>query len=336
VSGREALGWTDWFAQAFVEYESQGLSVGRVAVQHRGEVDVLAGEREVRARGVAAVGDWVVLDPHGSVHAILPRTSAFSRLSVSGRTEEQVVAANVDSVFLMQSFGQDLSTRRLERYLAAAWQSGAAPVVVLTKLDLAEAPAEDVARIEEVALGVPVHAVSAISGEGLAALDPYLGPGSTVALLGSSGVGKSTLVNRLLGADVLRTGALRDDGKGRHTTVNRELVSLPGGALVIDTPGMRELQLWADEEALETTFADVSALAAECGFADCAHETEPGCAVRAALASGELAAARYESFCALQRELAALAARREAKVVADARKTRSRPVRRRGRPNEHD
>jgi ribosome biogenesis GTPase len=335
VSGREALGWTAWFAQAYVEYEARGLAVGRVAVQHRGAVDVLAGEQEVRARGVAAVGDWVVLDAHGAVHAILPRTSAFSRLSVSGRTEEQVVAANVDSVFLMQSFGPDLSPRRLERYLAAAWESGAAPVVVLTKLDLAETPAEDVERIEEVALGVPVHAVSALSGEGLASLDPYLCPGSTVALLGSSGVGKSTLVNRLLGADVLRTGALRDDGKGRHTTVNRELVSLPGGALVIDTPGMRELQLWVGEEALETTFADVSSVVAECAFADCRHETEPGCAVRAALASGELAAARYESFRALQRELAELTARRDAKVIADERKGRRRSARRRGGPSGH-
>jgi ribosome biogenesis GTPase len=335
VSAREALGWTTWFAEASVEYEAQGLEVGRVAVQHRGAVDVLTGEREVRVQGVAAVGDWVVLDPRGAVQAILPRTSAFSRLSVSGRTEEQVVAANVDSVLLLQSFGPDINPRRLERYLAAAWQSGAAPVVVLTKLDLAETPAEDVERIEEVALDVPVHAVSALSGEGLESLDPYLAPGSTVALLGSSGVGKSTLVNRLLGADLLRTGSLRDDGKGRHTTVNRELVSLPGGALVIDTPGMRELQLWAGEEALEKTFADVASLVAECAFADCGHETEPGCAVRAALASGELATARYESFRALQRELAGLAARRDAKAVADERRSRRRADRRRGRPSEH-
>jgi ribosome biogenesis GTPase / thiamine phosphate phosphatase len=324
VSSLESLGWAPRFADAFVPFEQQGFDVGRVAVQHRGEVDVVTAADERRVRGAAAVGDWVVLDPRGTIHAILPRKSAFSRMSVSGRTEEQVVAANVDAVFLVQSFGPDLNARRLERYLAAAWESGAAPVIVLTKVDLATAPTEEMAPIEAVALGVPVHPISSVTGEGLVALDAYLAPGQTVALLGSSGVGKSTLLNRLLGVDRFATGPLRDDGKGRHTTTNRELVTLPGGALVIDTPGMRELQLWVGDEALETTFEDVSLLAAQCRFADCAHETEPGCAVREALASGALSEERFESFRKLQRELAALAARQDAKPTADQRKEQRR------------
>ncbi len=327
MSSRESLGWTPALADAFAPFEQQGFDVGRVVAQHRGAVDVLTSEDEIRVRGAAAVGDWVVLDPRRLVHSILPRTSAFSRMSVSGRTEEQVVAANVDAVFLVQSFGPDLNARRLERYLAAAWESGAAPVVVLTKVDLATEPALEMAPIESVAVGVPVHPVSSVTGEGLTALNAYLAPGQTIALLGSSGVGKSTLLNRLLGVERFATGPLRDDGKGRHTTTNRELVVLPGGALAIDTPGMRELQLWVGEEALETAFADVALLENQCRFADCGHESEPGCAVRAALASGALSEERFESFRKLQRELAALAARQGAKRAAENRKERRRVTR---------
>jgi ribosome biogenesis GTPase len=227
-------------------------------------------------------------------------------------------------VFLVTDCGRDFKPRRLERYLTAAWDSGADPVVVLTKSDLAEDPWETVAQAEAIALGVPVHAVSSVTGEGLDGLEPHLAPGRTVALLGSSGVGKSTLANRLLGEELLATGDLRRDGRGRHTTTHRELVRLPGGALLLDTPGMRELQLWADESALNETFADVAELARQCRFTDCAHGSEPGCAVGAALADGTLPEVRWESYRKLQRELHSLALRQDARLRSEARKERRR------------
>jgi ribosome biogenesis GTPase len=223
-------------------------------------------------------------------------------------------------VFLVTDCGRDFKPRRLERYLTATWDSGADPVIVLTKSDLADDISETVAEAEAVAFGVPVHAVSSVTGEGLEALDPELVPGRTVVPLGSSGVGKSTLANRLLGQELLATGDLRRDGRGRHTTTHRELVRLPGGALLLDTPGMRELQLWADESALEETFADVAELAGRCRFSDCAHGSEPGCAVRAALADGTLPQIRWESYRKLQRELRALAVKQDARFRSEARK----------------
>jgi ribosome biogenesis GTPase / thiamine phosphate phosphatase len=254
---------------------------------------------------------------------VLPRRSRFARKE-PWLTEEQVVAANVDTVLLVTDCGRDFKPRRLERYLTAAWDSGAAPVIVLTKSDLAGDVSETVAEAEAIAFGVPVHAVSSVTGEGLGSLDPYLLPGQTVALLGSSGVGKSTLVNRLLGQDLLATAELRRDGRGRHTTTHRELVHLPGGALLLDTPGMRELQLWADESALDETFADVAELARECRFSDCAHGQEPGCAVRAALGNGSLPQIRWESYSKLQRELRALAVKQDVRLRSEARKERRR------------
>jgi ribosome biogenesis GTPase len=208
--------------------------------------------------------------------------------------------------------------------LTAAWDSGAEPVIVLTKSDLAGDVSETVAEAEAIAFGVPVHAVSSVTGEGLHALDPYLLPGRTVALLGSSGVGKSTLANCLLGEELLATAELRRDGRGRHTTTHRELVQLPGGALLLDTPGMRELQLWADESALDETFADVAELARHCRFSDCAHGQEPGCAVRAALGEGSLPQIRWESYAKLQRELRALAVKQDVRLRSEARKERRR------------
>ena len=249
---------------------------------------------------------------------------AFSRKEAFRRTAEQVVASNVDTVFLVTSFGFDLNPRRLERYLTMAWESGAVPVIVVTKLDLALNPAEELLPVEAIAFGVPVHALSGTTGEGLEALEPYLGRGRTVALLGSSGVGKSTLVNALAGREVLRTREIRSDGRGRHTTSHRELVPLPGGVLLLDTPGMRELQLWAAPDGFAATFSDVEDLAAECRFADCAHETEPGCRIRAALASGELDADRWASYGKLQRELRALEVRQNARLRSEARKQQRR------------
>jgi ribosome biogenesis GTPase / thiamine phosphate phosphatase len=334
LSKLEALGYGPFFAAAFEPYASEGLVPARVAVEHHGFYELLTEEgasggvpsgRLKRDGDEPAVGDWVAVEPLAGerkavIRAVLPRRTKFSRKEAFKRTEEQVVAANVDLVFLVAGLDGDFNVRRLERYLIAAWQSGAEPVVVLTKADLTADAEEAVAEAEAVAFDVPVHAVSNVTEGGLAALEPYLLPGRTVALLGSSGVGKSTLVNRLLGEDVQATAALRADGRGRHTTVRRELVLLPGGAILLDTPGMRELQLWADEGSLEDAFSDVIGLAAECRFSDCSHEQEPDCAVRAALADGTLPLERFESHRKLQRELRVLAVRQDARLRSETRK----------------
>jgi ribosome biogenesis GTPase len=333
----EALGWNQFFAEAFAPYEPEGLIPGRVAVQERGgavlftTAGTLRAEvatRLIRGGGQVVAGDWVAAEQLPSesrviVRAVLPRHSRFARKE-PWLTEEQVVAANVDTVFLVTDCGRDFKPRRLERYLTAAWDSGAAPVIVLTKSDLALDASARVAEAEAIALGVPVHAVSSVTGEGLGALGPYLLQGCTIALLGSSGVGKSTLVNRLLGQDLLATAEVREDGRGRHTTTTRELVHLRGGALLLDTPGMRELQLWADESALDETFADVAELARDCRFSDCAHGQEPGCAVTAALGNGSLPQVRWESYGKLQRELRALAVKQDVRLRSEARKERRR------------
>ena len=323
-----ALGWSEFFADAFAPYEPEGLIPGRVAVQERGAVVLFTTAGTLQATGSAVAGDWVAVQPipgeeRGVVRRVLPRRTRFARKE-PWLTEEQVVAANVDTAFLVTDCGRDFKPRRLERYLTATWDSGADPVIVLTKSDLADDVWETVAEAEAVALGVPVHAVSSVSGAGLDELEPYLAAGRTIALLGSSGVGKSTLANRLLGEELLATGDLRRDGRGRHTTTHRELVLLPGGALLLDTPGMRELQLWADESALDETFGDVAALAEQCRFTDCAHASEPDCAVRAALADGTLPRVRWESYRKLQRELRALAVKQDARLRSEARKERRR------------
>ena len=244
------------------------------------------------------------------------------------RTVAQVVAANVDTVFLVTAFGGDLNPRRLERYLTSAWDSGSNPVIVANKSDLADDPISELAEVEAVALGVPVLPVSATTNEGLESLDSHLAPGRTIALLGSSGVGKSTLVNRLAGRELLVTAEIRSDGRGRHTTTHRELVPLPSGALLIDTPGMRELQLWADEAVLDSTFAEIAELAGECRFSDCSHEHEPGCAVRAAISDGTLPAERFASYRKLLREVRALEIRKDARLKSESRKEMRRRARR--------
>jgi ribosome biogenesis GTPase len=332
----EELGWDSFFADAFEPYAADNLIPARVSARHHGPCELFT---ELGPMGglpagklsdaeLPAVGDWVAVRPvpgerKAVIEAVLPRRSSFTRKEAHKRTVEQVVAANIDTVFVVTAFGFDLNPRRLERYLTAAWDSGSSPVVVVNKLDAADDPFAELAAVEPVAMGISVHAVSAATGEGLDELEPYLGVGRTVVLLGSSGVGKSTLVNRMAGRELLETAETSEGGRGRHTTSHRELVQLPSGALLLDTPGMRELQLWADEEMLETTFSEIGELAAECRFTDCAHEQEPGCAIRRALADGSLAKERWDSYQKLQREIRALAIRKDARLRSEARKERA-------------
>jgi ribosome biogenesis GTPase len=330
----DSLGWMPALEDQFAPYAADGLEPARVAVEHRGAYVLYNQRGEERAeltgrlrhaaeeRGdLPAVGDWVAARD-GLVHAVLPRRTKFSRMAATdhGQTVEQVVAANVDVVFLTAGLDGDLNLRRLERYLALGWESGAEPVVVLTKADLCDDVEAAVLGVEPVAIGVPVHAVSNVTGEGVEELGAYFAPGRTVAALGSSGVGKSSLVNRLAGEDLMATGDVRADGRGRHTTTNRQLLLLPNGGLYLDTPGMRELRLWESEEGLAQTFDDVAAAAARCRFADCSHETEPGCGVRAALDDGSLEQERYESWRKLQNELRWLAVKQDARLRSEARK----------------
>ena len=329
----EDLGWDAFFADAFEPYEADNLIPARVSARHHGPCELLT-ERgpmggipagKLSEEELPAVGDWVAVRPldgerKAVIDAVLPRRTSFSRKEAWQRTVAQVVAANIDTTFVVTAFGFDLNPRRLERYLTAAWDSGSTPVVVVNKSDTADDPAGELLEIEPVTMGVAVHAVSAASGAGLEELDAYLQQGQTVALLGSSGVGKSTLVNRFAGREVLATSHTSAGGRGRHTTSHRELVPLPSGSVLLDTPGMRELQLWADEEVLDTTFSEISELAAQCKFSDCAHSTEPGCAIRRALANGTLSQERWTSYCKLQRELRALAIRKDARLRSEQRK----------------
>jgi ribosome biogenesis GTPase / thiamine phosphate phosphatase len=306
----ERYGWNAEIARTYEAHD--GLDPGRVAVQHRGGWLVVTEDGELladiagrlRHEGLSpVVGDWVALRG-GRIEAVLPRVSAFSRKTPWTLVAEQVLVANIDTAFLVMGLDErDFSIHRLERYLTTAWESGATPVIVLNKADLAEDLGTQVGETESVAFGVPVHVVSAATGDGIDDLHPYLDGGRTAALLGSSGVGKSTIINRLLGDERLRTGELRSDGRGRHTTTHRELIPLEGGGVIVDTPGLRELQLWESDEGLERAFADLSELAEQCRFADCRHEREPGCAVQEAIASGELPADRLESYRKLEREL---------------------------------
>ena len=339
MNALQDLGWNDQLATEFEPHSAAGLTPGRVVVQHRGVYVVLteAGELRAGAAGrlsheaggsgdLPAVGDWVAVaarpaEGTGTIQAVLPRRTKFSRKVAWAAAEEQVLAANVDTVFLLTSLNEDLNLRRLERYLTLAWESGAQPVIVLTKTDVAADVEQRLLEVEAIAFGVPVHAISSLTGDGLDVIRSYLEPGRTAALLGSSGVGKSTLVNTLAGQELLAVREIREsDGEGRHTTTHRQLVLLPGGGLVLDTPGMRELQLWESSEGLGETFADVEELAARCRFNECAHRSEPGCAVQAALEDGSLDFGRWTSYQKLQRELAHLERRLDKRAQAEERR----------------
>jgi ribosome biogenesis GTPase len=273
-----------------------------------------------------AVGDWVALRDE-TIHALLPRRSAFQRKVAFHATEAQVLAANIDTVFVVTGLDDDFSARRLERYLTLAWESGASPAVVMTKADLCDDPLVMLLEAEQIAVGVPVHVVSNVTGEGLDELSTYLAPARTVALLGSSGVGKSSLVNRLFDDEVQATKELAEDGTGRHTTTARQLFRLPGGAMLVDTPGLREVQLWDADEGIHEAFSDVDELAADCRFNDCAHMREPGCAVQAAIDEGRLPRERLQSYRALQRELKRLAAKQDGRLRSEERKKRVKQAR---------
>jgi ribosome biogenesis GTPase / thiamine phosphate phosphatase len=314
-------GWNSYFEAQWNSKKKEHEVAARVVAQHRkywrvagafGEcLAEASGSLRLAADGGAdwpAVGDWVALELHGAdapatIQSILPRRSRFSRKTPGKRVEDQVIAANVDTVLLVSALDGDFNPRRVERYLAQTWESGAKPVLVLNKADVCDDLLAMETKVRRIAMDTPVCFVSAKTGEGIEGLEPFLTPGHTLVLLGSSGVGKSTLSNRLLGQSIQKTSDVRaGDGRGRHTTTARELFVLPGGALLIDTPGLRELQLWHPDDGLGQTFADIESLAAQCRFGNCTHETEPGCAVQSALKSGLLDAERLENHKKLIRE----------------------------------
>ncbi|NOT35409.1 MAG: ribosome small subunit-dependent GTPase A [Candidatus Eisenbacteria bacterium] len=347
-------GWNSEREASVVSHRARGLAPARVTRADRdrfvlvtefvpceGQVAGAFRHRASRPSEFPAVGDWVLIEPTDGggvtrVHELLPRAGVLSRRAPGELEEEQVMAANVDVVLLVAGLDGDFNPRRIERFLAAVWEGGAQPVVVLNKADAHPEPQRAADEVSAVAPGVPVVTLSALAGDGLGALDRWLEPGRTLALLGSSGVGKSTLANRLLETAQFATGAVREtDSRGRHTTSHRELVRLASGALLVDGPGIREMQLWDAGSGVASTFEDIEALAARCRFGDCGHAQEPGCAVRSALASGALAQERYASWLKLAREQRAFAARHDARARLELkRKSRSITKSLRGRPDK--
>lgn len=325
----EQFGWNEEWEEKFVPFKEKEYTVGRVILEHTHIYKVVTNNGEMQAevsgriRGTAegrlgrrdefpAIGDWVLLREYPNerkaiVHGILPRKSKFSRKVAGKAVYEQIVAANLDYVFILTSLNNEFNLRRIERYLVLAWESGAKPIIVLTKADLCDELSLKVAEVESVAVGVPIHVISSVKGEGLDAIFPYLKKGETIGLLGSSGVGKSTLINSLKGENVQRVNEIRQgDDRGKHTTTHKELVTLPSGGLIIDTPGMRELQVLEVDEGLNNLYEDIIRLAEQCKFNDCLHRHEPDCAVQEAIEKGELQYERLVSYNKMQKEAADL------------------------------
>ncbi|MCA0989048.1 ribosome small subunit-dependent GTPase A [Guptibacillus algicola] len=333
------LGWNEFFDDMLSEPIVEGSDPARVIQEHRGSYVISNGEETYRADlagkyrfeastrdELPAVGDFVLAtllheEKSAIIHKLVPRKSKFSRKAAGNTTDEQIIAANIDTVFLVNALNQDFNLGRIERYLVMAWESGANPVIVLSKADLSEDSEEMALSVEKIACGVPVHIVSSTTSEGLETLHEYLGLGRTVALLGSSGAGKSTLINKLYGSDIQRVQGIRDDdGKGRHTTTSRELVVLENGGVLIDTPGMRELQLWDAGESMTNSFQDIEDLSKNCFFRDCTHSEEPKCAVHAAIVDGTLDQRRFENYKKFERELAYLQRQTDKRAQIEERK----------------
>ena len=329
-------GWDSFFENNFRELNIPDSIPCRILSEYKSSYRVQGSDGECTAVlagrmrhdvdpefGYPAVGDWVaVIQADGQqyiIHAILPRKSKFSRKSeyrqkADGmKTDEQVIAANIDIVFIVSAIdGKNFNLRRLERYLTLAWKSGASPVIILNKVDLCRDSDSYIGEAKGIAIGIPVYAVSATENIGITEIRNYIAPGQTAALLGSSGVGKSALINALLGTEKQATNPTRAvDGKGRHTTTHRELILLPGGGMVMDTPGMREIQMWGNETDLQDSFDDIESLALQCRFNDCLHDTEPGCAIRESIKNGELDISRYQSYLKLRKELRYVALRED-------------------------
>ncbi|MBN2093012.1 ribosome small subunit-dependent GTPase A [candidate division KSB1 bacterium] len=317
----EALGWNSFFDAYFQSYRNDSVipaRVVRVEKQHyylhgeKGEILAeLAGKLHHQATSkedFPVVGDWVVValrpgENNGIIQGLLPRKTHFSRKAAGVKSEIQVLVANIDYIFIVAGLDLDFNLRRIERYLALAWDSGAEPIIILNKTDVCTDLDEKITLAESIAFGVPIHAVSAQTNEGLESLKSYSQAGKTIALLGSSGVGKSSIINRLLGTDRQLVGEIREnDGRGRHTTSRRELFFMPDGGMIIDNPGLRELQVLTQEDGLLDAFEDIEELAANCRFRNCQHENEPDCAVKAALEDGTLEERRYQNYLKLQRE----------------------------------
>ncbi|MFA5867456.1 MAG: ribosome small subunit-dependent GTPase A [Actinomycetota bacterium] len=332
ITDLETLGWSPFFASAFKLFSKSGYSVGRVYEAHKNFYRLLTENGDLQAKisgkmrhesvvggDFPTVGDWVVIqvrneEGEATIQAVLPRFSKFSRKVAGGVTREQVLAANVDTAFLVSALNNDFNVRRMERYFAVAMESGANPVVVLNKDDLFSDDVIEakIAEAKKSASDVPIFAVSALTGHGMQDLAGYIPKGKTAVFLGSSGVGKSALINALLGRYTQKTNTVREgDDKGRHTTSFQKLIILPDKGMVIDTPGLRELQLWDIEGGLGGAFKDIEDIGAGCKFRDCLHESEPGCAVRKAISQGTVDASRLENYLKLQQEIAYTADRKE-------------------------